>query len=196
MSAWAGGPDAAYRRVYLEHGIELDLPAHWTVLSASTRKNLSAAGEAMAASAGIEGLPEGKKTLLAVNATPSPTGAMIRVSVTVPAPYTQADVAAVTADDLDFIRSELVKGFRQMEGSGGPRLISAAPVRRGMLGGYRSIEIPYVRAGLKDPGEWQVTQYKVPIDNRLVEITLSHRVSDAVVWKPILEHVKSSIQFY
>ena len=77
-----------FRRIELAYGISLDIPSHWTVLSQDTRKNLRAAGEAMTENAGIEGSNVNKETLLSVNATPEPTGAMIRVSISAPPDYT------------------------------------------------------------------------------------------------------------
>ena len=76
--------DSSFRRVQLAYGISLDVPSHWTVLSLENRKNLSAVGQSMAENAGIEGPSGRKESLLAMNATPNPTGAMIRVSVTSP----------------------------------------------------------------------------------------------------------------
>lgn len=140
---------SSFSHVQLAYGISLDIPVHWTVLSQDTRKNLSIAGQSINESAGIEqnGL---KENLLAVNATPEPTGAMIRVSVTSPPDYTQSDLATVTSADLKTLETEMYRIFKKMEVSGGPIII---------------------------------------------EITLSHRQSDAVIWRPILEKVKASISF-
>jgi len=101
--------DTSFRSVQLAYGISLDVPSHWTVLSLENRKNIRAAGQAMTDNAGIEG-PSGRKdTLLAMNATPNPTGAMIRVSVTSPPDYTQPDLAAATLADLKELGAEMLK---------------------------------------------------------------------------------------
>lgn len=187
--------DTSFRRVQLAYGISLDVPSHWTVLSLETRKNLRAAGQAMTENAGIEGSSGRKESLLAMNATPNPTGAMIRVSVTSPPDYTQSDLAAVTPADLKEVGAEMLKIFRQLEASGGPKIIEMQPVRIEKLNNYRVLVMPYVRAGVNGPSPWQVTQYKIPVSNHLIEITLSHRQSDAIVWRPILERVKRSVKF-
>jgi hypothetical protein len=188
--------DATFHRVKLPDGISLDVPSHWTVLSQDARKNLAASSQAMQDNAGIESAPGERKGLLAVNATPSPTGAMIRVSVSEPADFSQADLATWTPSDLKEIGTELLSTFRKMEPSGGPRIIEMQAVRvEKFNANYRALVIPYVRAGASGPSPWQVTQYKIPVANRLVEITLSHRQSDAVLWRPILERVKRSVRF-
>lgn len=187
--------DTTFRRVQLSYGISLDIPSHWTVLSQDMRKNIGAAGSAMMDNAGIEGPSGQKQNLLAVNATPDPTGSMIRVSVTSPPDYTQADLAAATAADLKEVGDYLLKMFRQLEASGGPKIIEMQPVRIEEFNGQLALVMPYVRANKFGPSPWQVAQYKIPVSNRLIEITLSHRQSDALVWRPILDRVRRSVQF-
>jgi len=187
--------DTAFRTVQLAYGISLDVPSHWAVLSLEDRKNIGAAGQAMAENVGIEGPSGRKESLLAMNATPSPTGAMIRVSVTSPPDLTQADLAAATPSDLQEIGTEMLGIFRQLETPGGLKIIKMQPVRIERINNYRALVISYIRAGATGPFPWQVTQYKIPVSNHLIEITLSHRKPDAVVWRPILERVKRSIKF-
>lgn len=187
--------DTSFRRIQLSYGISLEIPSHWTVLSQDTRKNLGAAGSAMMDNAGIEGPSGQKQNLLAVNATPEPTGAMIRVSVTSPPDYTQSDLAAASPADLKEVGIEILKMFRQLEASGGPKIIEMQPVRIEKFSSNLVLVMPYIRTSKFGPSPWQVTQYKVPVSNRLIEITLSHRQSDAIVWRPILERVRRSVRF-
>jgi len=187
--------DTSFRRVQLAYGISLDIPTHWTVLSQDNLRNRGAAGRAMIDNAGIEGPRGRKETLLAVNALPNPTGAMISVSVTSPPDLTQADLAGATPADLKKVGTEMHNMFRKLEASGGPKIIEMQAVRIEKFNNCRVLVIPYVRAGINEPSPWQVTQYKIPVSNRLIEITLSHRQSDAIVWRPILERVRRSVQF-
>lgn len=185
----------SFHSVQLAYGISLDIPSHWTVLSLENRKNLRAAGQAMSDNAGVA-VPSGRKeSLLAVNATPDPTGAIIRVSVKSPPDYTQSDLVAVTPADLKEIGVEMQKIFRQLEAFGGPTIIEMQTVRIERLNNYWALVIPYIRAGVNEPSVWQVTQYHIPVSNRLIEITLSNRQSDAIIWHPILERVKHSVKF-
>lgn len=187
--------DTSFRHVQLAYGISLDVPSHWTMLSLESRKNINAAGQAMTENAGIEGSSGQKEPLLAMNATPNPSGAVIRVSVTSPADYTQSDLAAVTPVDLKEVGAEALKMFKQLETSGGPKIIEMQPVRIEQFNDYLVFIICYVRAGVNGSSPWQVTSFKIPVSNRLIEITLSHRQSDAIVWRPILERVKCSVRF-
>lgn len=184
-----------YKRLQLSNGISLEVPSHWTILSQSTRNNLQAAGRAITENAGLEGRVGRKENILAVNSLPAPTGAMIRVSVTRPADYSQTDLAAMTNADLNEGANEMLMGFKKTEASGGPKVIQVRPWRIEVHNKYRTLVMPYTRDDKLGPSSWQVTQYKIPMDDRLIEITLSHRESDAIVWKPILEKVMRSISF-
>lgn len=187
--------DTTFRRVQLPYGISLEIPSHWTVLPQEATKNLRDAASAMLDNAGIEVEIGQKQTLLAANATPNPVGAMIRVSVTSPPDFTQADLAAFTATDLKEVGAEVLKMYRQAEASGGPEIIEMQPVRIEKFNEQPVLVMSYVRASKVGSSPWQVTLHRIPVSDRLIDITLSHRQSDAIIWQPILERVKRSVQF-
>jgi hypothetical protein len=191
----ASAQDTSFRRVQLAHGISLEIPSHWKVLSLETRLNLGAASEAITRNAGAKALSGKNEGLLAVNATPEPPGAKIRVSVTTPAEYSQAELAAVTTTELNQLQPELYVLFTKLEASGGAKVLGVETPRIERFNNQLALVIPYTRADVVGATPWQVTQYKVPLGPRLMEITLSHRQSDAIVWKPILEAVKRSVRF-
>ncbi len=192
---FAFAEDTSFRWVQLAYGISLDVPSHWTLLSQDSRKNFRAAAQAMSENAGIEVSGSRKESLLAINATPNPTGAMIRVSVTSPSDYTQNYLASLTSENLKEMTAETLSIFRKLEASGGLKVIEMQPIRIEKIKDYRVLVIPYVRMGANGASPWQVTQYKIPTSSRLIEVTLSHRQSDAMVWQPILEKVKLSVRF-
>lgn len=191
----ASAQDTAFRRVQLPYGISLEIPSHWEVLSQDAKQNLAAVSEALSRNAGVTEDSGKKERLLAVSAKPNPSGAKVRVSVTMPPEYTQADLAAATAAELNQLRPELIATSKKLEASGGVRVLEMQTPRIDRINNKLAFVITYTRADPYGPSPWQVTQYKVPVSNKLIEITLSHRQSDAVVWKPILENVKRSIRF-
>ncbi len=187
--------DPTFLKVELAYGISLDIPSHWTVLSQDTQRNLRATSDAMVNNTGLEGLSGRKKSLLAVNATPDPSGATIRVSVTSQPDYTQADLAVATPAELKDASSELERIFKKLEVVGGPKIIEVKPAHIEKFNNYLALVMPYVRAGINETSSWQVTQYKIPVNNRLIEITFSHRQSEASLWLPTLERVRLSVRF-
>lgn len=192
LSASAAGE---YKNVKLPTEISLDIPSHWKILSIENRKNLQAAGTAMTKNAGVEESKGVKTSLLAVNAVPDPVGATIRVSITTRPEFTAAVLLAVTKTDLKDIEKLLLSEFQKLEKSGGPHIVSMTTPSAVMLSGHPALVIPYIRNNLSSSSEhWQVVQYRVPLPDRLVEITLSWRKTDEIIWKPILQHVLASLK--
>ncbi len=187
--------DTSFHRVDLSYGISLDIPRYWLVLSQDSRKNLAALSEALTKKSGVERPSGRKKSLIAVSAKPDPTGAMIRVSIISPPDFTQAELAATTPAELKDGRVEVLSMFKKMEASGGPKIIEMQPLRIEKVNNRLALVLPYIRAGVKGPSPWQVIQYKIPVSKGIIEVTLSHRQSDAIVWRPILEYVKRSLRF-
>lgn len=191
----AKASDSAFKRVTLPYGISLEIPAHWTILSQATKSNLKALEEATTEAAGIHDPKRKKASLLALNSTPVPTGAMVRVSVSSPPDFTLDELKNITQSELNEMAGEMARLFRQLEASGGPKVLQTFPARSEMLGNRLALVIPYRRANHFGPSPWYVTQYKIPLQNHLVEITLSYRESDAPLWRPILEKVRQSTRF-
>lgn len=195
LSLGARASDSAFKRISLPHGISLEIPAHWTVLSQATTSNLKAFEEATTEAAGIRDPGRKKVSLLALNSTPTPTGAIVRVSVSTPPDFTLDELRNTKQAELNEMAGEMARLFRQLETTGGPKVLQTFPARSEMLGSRLALVIPYRRASQFGPSPWYVTQYKVPFQDHLVEITLSYRESDAPMWKPILQKVRQSIRF-
>lgn len=182
-----------FRRVQLTSGISIDVPVHWYFIEEASRKNLTFVGRTIAEASGLEGLPQ-KIRVLAVNATPAPTGAMIGVSVSWPPDYTQEDLVGVSRRDLRELERELFSYFRHAEPHGGPHVLEMQSATVEPFGEGLALVLRYRRASQRGPSPWQVTQYKIPVNSGMIELTLSHRESDAPVWRPILAHVKQSVR--
>lgn len=190
----AQAQQGSYTRIDLPQRLSIEVPSDWNVLSQANRANSAAAASAMMESAGQKGSTGRKETLLAVK-SPDPTGAMVRLGVTIPADYSQADLASATPSDLKEMEAELLKQYRKLEASGGPKVIQMQAARLETISGRRALVISYRRTSPAGPSPWQVVQYKIPVADRLIELTLSHRESDAAVWQPVLEKVKRSMRF-
>jgi hypothetical protein len=186
--------DNQFRRLSLSYGISLDIPSHWSVLTQSQQNNIAAAATAAMGNAGAEESGVHKDRLLAINATPIPSGATVRVNVTYPAEFTQADLANITPEDLKAVEEELREGAQQMGNESPTKIIETQPARVDNINGMLALAVSYVREGFSDGSPWLVTLYQIPIDNRIIQLTLSYRQSDAILWRPIQEHIKRSIQ--
>jgi hypothetical protein len=188
-------PPDSYTRIDFPRRLSIEVPSDWKVSSPADRSTPAAAGSAMTASAGgPKGATGQKETLLTAN-SPDPVGAAVRLSVTVFPAGHRDDIASATPSDLKAMTDELLKQYRKLEASGGPQVIEMQPARLETIGGRRALVVSYRRASRAGPSPWQVVQYKIPLPDRLIELTLSHQESDAAVWRPVLEKVRRSLQF-
>ncbi len=188
--------DMAFERVQLSYGISLEIPSHWEVLSQDAKQNLAAASESIEKNIGIVDDTEKKERLLAVSALPAPSGAKIRVSVTSPSELTQNNLSTVAESELNQLQPEFYSILNKMMASSELKILEMKPPRIERFNDKLALVISYTRTDAYGSSSWQVTQYKIPISNhRLIEFTLSYRLSDAIVWKPILENIKHSIKF-
>lgn len=188
--------ERTYKRIHLQHNVSVEVPRHWTALTAAERGNVAAAGTAMVSNAGIEASDEKTDLLLHVIAEPRPTGAQMRISVAVPPVYTQSELAAASQADLKEVTVETLKVLQKLEASGsGLKIIEMLPARIERVGGLNALVTSYRRVGVNESVPWHVTQYKIPAGSREILMTLSYRERDGIMWRPILERVKKSIRF-
>lgn len=91
------------------------------------------------------------------------------------------DPELYTDDEIAEIDSALEEGLRpQMDAVGIP-IIDWYPIELGYLGDNSCLHISYSHVG--DEGETtQVDLYSIPCDDRIVDVTLSYRLSDADAW--------------
>ena len=97
------------------------------------------------------GSSAGKKETLLAASSPDPAGAMVRLGVTVPPDFSQADLASATPSDLKEMEDALLKQYRKLEGSGGPTIIEMQRARFETMGGRRALVISYRRSSLAGP---------------------------------------------
>ena len=190
------GADTAYSRLQLAHGISLEIPAHWKVLSQASRQNTDAAAEAVVRGSGIGQRDGRNETILAVKAVPDPTGAMIRLNVMTGVPVGQAQITSMTEQDLSNLQAQTYSMFKKMEPNGGPRVTRMGTFHLERINGkFMALVMPYERVDAIGP--WQVLQYKIPTGDRLIELTMSYRENkdESLAWKTILQYVRQSMRF-
>lgn len=193
-SAFAG--DTRYQRFSLNEGISVEAPSHWLVHADSEKKNFAAASEGAARTAGIDyDTNQDKSRLIAISALPTPSGAKIRVNLIRPVPFSSADLRSASAQDLKDVETEFSAVMAKSMASMGAKLLAVATPRIEMINGGPSLLLEYKRSDLRGPSPWTVKQYKIPAGDKLIELTISYRESDATIWKPILEYVKQSLRF-
>ena len=184
-----------FKTMDIGHGIKIDVPSHWGVLTDNSRKNVALAGDSIAEKAGLSQVGRMKETLLGVNATSSPTGAMIRVSYTTPADFTAAELRSTSQAEFRELHQFMIGFFEKVAAEGGVKIIEVDVPTMIEFKGYPTLMGPYRRTSMVTGHPWRVVQYKIPVEGALIELTLSYREKDQFLWKPILEKVRDSIEF-
>jgi hypothetical protein len=182
-----------YVRKDIGQGITLEVPRHWLELDINTRSNLAAAVAARADAAGSE--RSGSDTIFAMNAAPQAPGAMIRVSIQIPAQLSEREfVELLRAGGAEELRAEL--GHQDLAQGLSERGVTVREVFAPDLvrvDGKPAVLISYRRASSVDNSDWLVRQYHVAAGDRTITVTLSNRLTDAAIWTPILDRSLSTL---
>ncbi len=193
-SAIAG--DTSYRRFSLKDGISVEAPSHWLVHGDSEKKNFAASAEGAARVAGIDyEISQDKSRLIAISALPIPSGAKIRINLIRPLPFSSAELRSASSQDLKEVEAEFREVMLKSMASMGAKLLTVSTPRIEMVNDSPSLVLEYRRSDPHSSSPWTVKQYKIPVGNKLIEMTISYRESDTAIWKPILEYVKQSLRF-
>lgn len=177
-------------------GIHIEYPSHWHVLTSAEISDTHALGTSIAAEAGI--VVEGKQTLLAVNSAPQPSGALMRLSTTFPATITQATLEQAIRSGqqeelLQSLNSEFSSRFPAMMERAGVTVSAIERPQIVHVAGRPAVLIKYRRTSAVDGGLWEVRMYQIADQDRTVELTLSNRLSDRAIWRPILDRTLNTL---
>lgn len=185
-----------FKSVTLPTGIALEIPEHWEALSVQERKNVADFANAIADKAGIPEDGGVKTRLIALNSNSTPIGAKFRVSSTTPSPFTAATLTAATPADLEGIKQDMFDDFKKAEKAGSSNVTAITAVDVTDLDGHPTLAVVYRRGSIGDPADiWAVMLLRTPLPDRLVEVTLSWRVSETERWLPAIRRVAASIKF-
>lgn len=182
-----------YEVVNLSNGMSLEVPSHWNLISKDNRKNILVSARALVENSGVAGAERNETSLLVIKALPEPSGAIIRVDAVIPPDYTQEEIESLTEENLQEFSKVFIEQAHKMEKKGGARFISMNEIKIEKIGEHKALYYSYSRASLVDESTWTVYQYNIPVKNQLIEVTISHRDSDKLLWIPIVQKVKNSI---
>ncbi len=195
-SAIAIAKDTHYQHFSLKENISVEVPSHWLVHTDSEKKNFAAAAEAAAPTAGIAyDNNKDKSRLLAASALPTPSGAKVRVNLIRPLPFSSAELWSVSAQDLKNLKAEFSAEMTESVAAMGVKMLDVATPTIEMINSSPALLLEYRRSDPSGPSPWTIQQYMIPAGDKMIELTISYRESDASIWKPILEYVKQSLRF-
>ena len=177
--------------VKLPLGVSIEVPKNWRLLDGDFNTTIETAGEAVLNLAGIK-LPTGQKAnLFRANSNPPTTYAGIAINATdsdIPPAELLAASDAEIRELAPLMHQMLDQGFAAQN----LRVIRFDGVRREIVDGHPALVIKYVRSGPQGPVVVQMT--RLFIGDKEISLNLSYRRSEAVVWKPIVDHMRSTFR--
>jgi hypothetical protein len=186
---------ASYARIRVSNGPVLEYPSHWKIADEATVQNRVHAGRATADASGVDLSGFQTRNRIIIESQPFPSTAQIRASIITPQEYTQEDLRATTANDLNALKTDFESSFLKMSASGTVKLHKMGEPRIEKVAGKLALVIPYTRYTETDPVLWQVEQIKIPFEDRILSMTISYRTSNSTEMKPIVERVKRTLMF-
>lgn len=180
------GGNSRFVRLRLPKGVELDFPRGWVLLGAELLGVIDTAREALLDLTNTAPDPDlnGRITLLAANSRPASTYAAIRINSTKPL-LTATELMSTLKSDATV--SAIKNAIAQQDNE----LLKFHRVYATSIAGFPALAIEYERSGMRGPVHVQINRVVTPTQE--LSVILSHRESEAQVWKTILERMRKSI---
>lgn len=178
----------------MAHGISIEIPADWKILSIKERNLLGEIADTI-----IGSKVPSKETLVAASNRNLPIRGIARVSISDLEPgISQAGLVELESEGASALSWLSEVAERQLrsnsEASGVLKIVNVEPVRIGKWGNDRALVIVYSRRSASG-GLMHVTQYRIPTSKHLIEFTLSYRLSEAEALEPIMRQIRESFRY-
>lgn len=179
-----------FTKLKLPHGVSINLPNHWWVVSDGWNSSLLTAVEAKLDLAGIDTSQMPDNTLIALRSVPFETYASIRVD------YHRTPPG--NAPDVQFPESKLreidAKIRNDMDKVISPeRVLIWEPIQNTTIAGCRASVIHYVRTGQKAPVLTWLHQIELP-NNDVLTIHTGFRSTEIELWEPVIQRIMNSLK--
>lgn len=124
---------------------------------------------------------------------PQTTYAGVRVTYVTPPVAAPQEFLTTTSADLKELDPEVEAQSRKLLAQGGLELLNYFGITTDKFDGHPAMAVHYRRTGSYGPV--LVWLYQVFLQTATVKINLSYRESEAVIWKPIIQKIKTSFTF-
>jgi hypothetical protein len=192
IQADSKAPSSNFSALQLPHGVSVELPRNWIVLSSNSRMTVDTAAEAMSRAAGNY---EASELPFAANLydDAGKTIALFNIRYYPEMDASQADVISMNRADVDYIDAELREGLQQAAVSYGFRIVSWEGTRLVRLNGIATLITDY-RREVPDKPISRVSLVRVINGKRSFTATVSYHEKKQVMLRPVVEYIIASIR--
>ena len=193
LSKPAQANESQFATVKLPHGIEFQLPKTWWLIGKDFNAVIETAAQAVLDLSGIQTSDRTETNLIAANSMPKTTYAAVRVTYVTPPVASPKELQTATPADLKEMDPEMEAEARKLLAPSGLELLNYLGTTLDKLDGHPAMVINYRRSGPNGPV--LVWLYQVLLPTATVKINFSYRESEAVIWKPVIQKIKTSFTF-
>lgn len=192
LSGGVSAQGSRFHQVSPAPGVTIELPRHWPHRSREQNLDAAAAAEAMMGQ-------EQHVAVLSAHSLPAPHAVNVRFSFVEGDDYDQDDLRVDLRDDRPALMAEMEQEYAfiisQLRDTGAVEVTRTYPVTVAEVGSLTAFALSYERTSQVEPSRrFTVTQYLMPLGDRTAILTLSLRVGDEPMMRPILERVRSSLR--
>ena len=182
---------ASYAKVTLPKGVSIEVPQGWFLASPALARQMQISAETYVELSGLPLPPGANHKLLFARSVPEETFASLSVDIGIPASFSQREVLTATVADLKAYTEKARPTFEKVVATLNERLLTFEPVHRISVSGSPALVTAYTRTGTNGPVSVEIIQVFTPESD--IGLTLSFRISEAVLWKPIIAKIRSSL---
>lgn len=200
-SGGISGSTHSFVMLSLPRNVSIALPRAWRTLGPDELQLIGTTTGAITDLSGIDLGSDTDHVLVAANSMPSSTYAAVRVTSTTPPSVTAAEVREMAglvgySSKTNTQLAELETDMRaQMENAlarAGMRITQFYGVRVDLFGKYPALVTEYKRTGPKGDVFVQINQILTPTHD--VQLNLSYRESERMIWMPVMGRIRQSLQ--
>lgn len=188
----AEADESQFATIKLPHQIQVELPKSWRLIGADFNAVIDTSAQAALDMSGIETPANKDVDLIAANSTPASTYASVRLSYSTPPMGSPETLKAAAPAEVKALDSEIETKFKLVLAQQGLLLLDYIGTTVEDFDGHPTLVIQYRRSGPKGPV--LVWVYQVFLKEATVKMTLSYRESEAVIWKPVIQKIKTSFK--
>lgn len=187
--------ETSFVKVKLATGISLDLPRNWNLIQGELNKAIETSAQAVLDVSGFDTREKMDINLIAANCNPATMYASVRLNVRRPALATPDDIRSFSTAEIKETEVGIKKGLTQMLPKQGFKLRDYISTTKEEIAGFPAI-VALARRTDDAEGKETALVWVIQIfaSGRTYRLNLAYRESEAAVWKPILERVKTSIR--
>ena len=183
-----------YVRIALPHGVSMELPRNWVVLSSNQRITLDSSVQAITEGIGMFDASSDLNFAANLYDEANKTAAIVNIRYYPDMELTQADARAASRADVQELDGVLKSSLAQAGKAFGFSLVKWAGTSPRTVNGKIAFVTEYERSPLNNNGNFRVRLVRVFNNNASFTITVSYRASQEYLLRPICDRIIASIR--